>query len=140
VIVVCDGNGTLAELQAWLDDNGGTEAIDFCSDLTWSNNFNGITNSCGATGSVTVLFTVTDSCGLSSSSAGTFTIIDNVAPEFNETLPADVTVECDSVPAAETLTASDTCSDATVTYNETRVDGSCSSNYILTRTWIATDE
>ena len=57
-----------------------------------------------------------------------------------ETLPADETVECDAVPAQVTLTATDSCGDATVTTSETRTDGNCPNSYTLTRTWIATDE
>ncbi|MCQ0113155.1 hypothetical protein, partial [Zhouia amylolytica] len=34
----------------------------------------------------------------------------------------------------------DTCSNASVTYNEVRTDGACPNAYTLTRTWIATDE
>ncbi|MEZ4856149.1 MAG: hypothetical protein R2812_06720 [Gelidibacter sp.] len=139
ITVECDGNGNLAELQAWLDNHGGATAFDTCSEITWTNNFNGLTTTCGNTASATVLFTVTDECGLSSSSSGVFTIIDTTAPTFNEALPADLTVECDAVPTAETLTATDNCGDATVTFNETRNDGSCPSNYTLVRTWTATD-
>jgi hypothetical protein len=47
--------------------------------------------------------------------------------------PVNVTVECNAVPAAATLTATDNC-DATpvVTYNESRTNGNCPSNYTLT--------
>ncbi|MEZ4857174.1 MAG: hypothetical protein R2812_11950, partial [Gelidibacter sp.] len=82
ITVECDGNGNLAELQAWLDNHGGATAFDTCSEITWTNNFNGLTTTCGNTASATVLFTVTDECGLSSSSSGVFTIIDTTAPTF----------------------------------------------------------
>src|SRR5690606_25592339 len=55
-------------------------------------------------------------------------------------LPANITYSCSSeVPAAATLTATDNCGTATVSFNETRVDGSCANSYILTRIWTATD-
>ncbi|MDT0559707.1 hypothetical protein RM697_13720, partial [Ichthyenterobacterium sp. W332] len=57
-----------------------------------------------------------------------------------EALPADETVECDAVPTEATLTATDNCGIATVTFLETRVDGSCTNNYTLTRTWTASDD
>jgi hypothetical protein len=57
-----------------------------------------------------------------------------------EALPGNITVECDEVPAAVTLTATDNCGEAVVTFEEVRTDGTCPFSYILTRTWIATDE
>ena len=56
-----------------------------------------------------------------------------------EALPADATVECDAVPTAEVLTASDNCGTAIVSYVEVRTDGVCPSSYSLARTWTATD-
>ncbi|MBK7342562.1 MAG: hypothetical protein IPJ06_05305 [Saprospiraceae bacterium] len=54
--------------------------------------------------------------------------------------PADITVECDAVPVAEVVTATDNCDlDVQVTYNQVRTDGSCPDTYTLTRTWIAID-
>ena len=67
------------------------------------------------------------------------TVSDNTAPVL--TVPGDVAVECDAVPAVGTASATDNCDgDVTVTYDgETRVDGSCADSYTLTRTWTATD-
>ncbi|TJY34024.1 gliding motility-associated C-terminal domain-containing protein [Pontimicrobium aquaticum] len=137
--VQCDGLGNDIALQDWLNANGGASATDDCSTITWSNDFTGLSDNCGATGSATVTFTVSDSCGNESSTTATFTIEDITAPTFVEALPENVTVECDAVPTAETLTATDNCGDATVTFNETRNDGDCESNYTLVRTWTATD-
>ncbi|MCO4820793.1 MAG: gliding motility-associated C-terminal domain-containing protein [Flavobacteriaceae bacterium] len=135
----CDGSGNAAALQAWLDNNGGASASDNCSAIAWDNDFNGLSDDCGATGSTTVTFTVTDGCGNSSSTTATFSIEDNTVPTFNETLPSEVTEECDAITSPATLTASDSCGEATVTFNEIRTDGSCDSNYTLERTWTATD-
>ncbi|MDY2588552.1 HYR-like domain-containing protein, partial [Winogradskyella aquimaris] len=74
---------------------------------------------CGDTKTITRTWTATDACGNSVSADQTITVIDTTAPSFNEALPADATVECDAVPTAETLTASDNCGTATVTFNET---------------------
>ena len=50
------------------------------------------------------------------------------------------TVECDAVPAAVTLTATDNCdTPATVTASDSRTDGACPNSYAITRTWTATD-
>ena len=71
------------------------------------------------------------------------TIDDSTAPEFTS-FPADVTVECDAVPAVAdlgSLAAADNCSDSAVIeyLGEVRTDGSCEDTYTLTRTWRATD-
>src|SRR5690606_26336229 len=138
--VECDGAGNTADLTAWLANNGGAVATDTCGDVTWSNDFTGLSDECGATGSATVVFTATDECGNTSTTTATFTIVDTTAPVFDST-PGDITVECDSVPAADVLTATDSCSGvATVTYNgEVMTPGSCVGEYTLTRTWTASD-
>ncbi len=110
------------------------------------------TGNCGAT--VVRTYTVTeygDTNGNGIRDLGEDTVLNSVActqditvrdttdPVFVETLPADITVECNAVPAPETLTATDNCGTATVTFAETRTDGSCASDYSLERTWTATD-
>ena len=57
-----------------------------------------------------------------------------------ETLTEEITVECSDLEPAETLTATDDCSNATVTFEEVRTDGDCANNYTLERTWTATDD
>src|SRR5690606_33177164 len=81
----------------------------------------------------------TDACGLTTTHTQTITVEDSTAPVFVETLPTDITVSCDAIPAAAVLTATDNCGSATVSFTETSTSGSCANNYILTREWIATD-
>ncbi|RAR46597.1 HYR-like domain-containing protein, partial [Flavobacterium lacus] len=69
----------------------------------------------------------------------TITVQDTTAPAFVEELPMDMTVECDAVPMAVTLTATDNCGSASVGYNQVRNNGNCPSNYTLVRTWTAMD-
>ncbi|WP_223551993.1 HYR domain-containing protein, partial [Aestuariivivens sp. NBU2969] len=57
--VECDGSGNAADLNAWLSSNGGAVASDTCGGVTWSNDYNALSDDCGATGSVTVIFTAT---------------------------------------------------------------------------------
>ncbi len=71
--------------------------------------------------------------------AQTLTVQDTTTPTFVEALPTNATVACDAIPTADTLTATDNCGTATVTFAETRTDGNCPSNYTLERTWTATD-
>ncbi|WP_345274121.1 gliding motility-associated C-terminal domain-containing protein, partial [Flaviramulus aquimarinus] len=68
------------------------------------------------------------------------TITDAEAPTFVETPPGDDTFECDNVPDAEELTATDPCGNVDIVFTETRTDGTCDSNYTLERKWVAIDE
>src|SRR5690606_21527982 len=51
--VESDGNGNAAALNAWLESNGGATATD-ANGVTWSNDFDALSDLCGATGSATV--------------------------------------------------------------------------------------
>ncbi|MBC8644604.1 hypothetical protein H9W95_12720 [Flavobacterium lindanitolerans] len=54
-------------------------------------------------------------------------------------MPSNITAACGNIPTAATLTATDACGSATVTFAETRTDGACAGSYTLTRKWTATD-
>ncbi|WP_143097909.1 gliding motility-associated C-terminal domain-containing protein [Chitinophaga sp. CF118] len=87
-------------------------------------------------------WTATDRCGLTTSAQQTITVVDKTAPVFTTSAPANVTVNCDAVPAAVNLTAKDDCAGLmTVAPTEVRVDqpGACTSNYQLIRTWVVSD-
>ncbi|WP_423735331.1 gliding motility-associated C-terminal domain-containing protein [Chitinophaga caseinilytica] len=90
-------------------------------------------------------WTATDLCGNSATFVQTLTVEDRTAPVFTMPTPADVTVNCDEIPAQPDLTAIDNCSPAgkvTVLKNENRnpIPGACANNYLLIRTWTAIDE
>ncbi len=87
---------------------------------------------------LTRTWTATDACGNTSSKTQVITVQDTQAPVLSDA-PADATVECNAVPAAAILTATDNCSTPVVTYSEVRTDGDCPNRYTLTRTWTATD-
>ncbi|WP_418509810.1 hypothetical protein, partial [Corallibacter sp.] len=117
--VECDGLGNTAELNAWLNSNGGATATDDCSAVVWTNNFNTLSDDCGETGSATVQFTATDGCGNISTTSATFTIEDTTPPTI-DIEPSDLTVECgpsneqqldDWIHNHGGATASDQCSD-----------------------------
>uniref|UniRef100_UPI0035160174 HYR-like domain-containing protein n=1 Tax=uncultured Winogradskyella sp. TaxID=395353 RepID=UPI0035160174 len=129
VTVECDAVPTAETLTA--SDNCGTATVDFNETTT--------AGTCDNDYTLTRTWTATDACGNETVHTQTITVQDTVAPTFNETLPTDVTVECDAVPTAETLTASDNCGTATVDFNETTTPGACDNEYTLTRTWTATD-
>ena len=89
---------------------------------------------------LTRTWTVTDGSDNTTTETQVLIVQDTSAPTFVEALPADTTVECDSVPAMAVLTATDNCDLApAVTSGEERTDGTCADSYTLTRTWTTTD-
>ena len=91
---------------------------------------------------ITRTWTATDRCGLSVSASQTITIQDTKAPVFTTPAPADITVDCDKVPAKTDLTANDDCAgEIIIPVVEVRQDipGSCANSYLLIRTWTAKD-
>ena len=84
-------------------------------------------------------WTVKDACNNNVQFDQVIKVVDNTAPVL--TIPADVTVECDSIPQVGTPTATDNCDqEVTIVYNgEEKVEGSCTNSYVLKRTWTATD-
>jgi|GEM_PF-756745 len=92
-IVECDGQGNSIDFNNWLNNHGGAQTSDACSNVTWTTNYSPLSNGCGATGSTTVLFFATDACGNSISSTASFTIVDHLAPVISQ--PAhDTILEC----------------------------------------------
>ena len=147
--VECDGTGNLTELNDWLNSHAGAQASDASGEVTWSDDFDGLTPGCGATGAATVSFTATDECGSSTSTSATFTIVDSNPPDL-DTSAEDLTVECDGTGNQAELdnwlltrggaTASDTC--GTVAWSddfEGLVPG-CGATGSATVTFTATDE
>ncbi|MGH1437781.1 MAG: hypothetical protein ACRBG0_25310, partial [Lewinella sp.] len=88
-----------------------TVSADPCFPLVLT--FNDVTADNGCIRTVTRTYTITDDRGQSSSCDQTFTFtVDTEDPVFVEALPMDMTVECDAVPAAAVLTATDNCTSA----------------------------
>jgi hypothetical protein len=88
----------------------------------------------------TVSLQVTSGPGCPSSCQVRVMVEDLVAPRFTTACPQDVTVECDAIPAAPAMAATDDCDTSVeIGFSEQRTGGSCPSNYVLTRTWTATD-
>ncbi|WNM18414.1 HYR-like domain-containing protein [Flavobacterium capsici] len=137
IIVECDGQGNQTALNDWLLNNGGAIASDECSNITWTNNFNALSNDCSA--AVTVIFTATDECLNSSSTSATFTVNDTQNPIINQ-LPAESTINCPATPEFAQATATDNCDDnVLLTSNDVTTPGQCAGSYSVTRTWTATD-
>jgi ribosomal protein S26 len=114
-------------------------ASDNCGDATVTIDETITNGSCDNEYTLIRVWTASDNCGNEVVHTQTITVQDTTAPEFNEALPADIDAECDAVPAAETLTVTDSCGDATVIFEEVITDGACIGDYIIERTWTATD-
>jgi hypothetical protein len=80
--VDCDGAGNTAAIAAWLADFAGATADDACGTVTWTNNYTGLSDLCGATGTALVMFTATDECLNTSTTTATVTIRDITPPSL----------------------------------------------------------
>jgi len=89
----CSSPNQQHDLLLWLDSRGGAQASDACGEVIWSNNYTGLSDGCGVTGSATVIFTAADQCGNSNTSVATMTIHDTVAPVI-DFAPQDTTIIC----------------------------------------------
>lgn len=89
---------------------------------------------------LTRMWTASDVCGNTRTATQRINVIDSQLPNFTS-VPSNVTVQCDNIPAVATPAATDNCdTDVTITYNgETRTNGTCLNNYTLTRRWTASD-
>ncbi|MEM6515253.1 MAG: gliding motility-associated C-terminal domain-containing protein [Bacteroidota bacterium] len=81
-----------------------------------------------------------DECGNTVEHTQNITVVDTTEPGFSQNLPGDITVECDEVPEAPTVTADDNCGPATVIFTENSTFGDCPFDEVIERTWVATDE
>lgn len=69
----------------------------------------------------------------------TITVEHTTPPVFEGPLPTEATFECMAEPPA-TLSATDNCGQAVVTFVEGKTDGDCPYDYLLTPTWTATEK
>jgi len=136
--VECDGNGNITELQDWLNSNGGALVMGGIP-LTWTNNYTSLYG-IGCQREAEVTFYATDACGNSILTKATFTIEDTTQPVFTGGLPQDtIILNCEDLDDVPVLVATDNCdSNVDVDFKEIR-RGANPTNYILERTWTATD-
>jgi len=116
-------------------------ATDNCSTPVKSHVGDATTNqTCVNRKTVTRTYRATDASGNSATCAQAITVFDNVLPVFTS-VPANVTVQCNSVPGVSNPTASDGCGGSvSIVYNgQTVSNQTCADSYLLTRLWTATD-
>ncbi len=132
ITVECDAVPPATTLTA-TDNCDADPTIVFVEDTTLG--------SCTGEYTLTRTWTVTDDCNNQAQCVQVVTVEDTTPPEFDQLCPADITVECDNIPTAPTLTATDNCDPApTVTFNETTTPGNCDQEFVITRTWSTTDD
>lgn len=86
---------------------------------------------------LTRIWTAVDACGNTATASQIITVVDTNGPVLSA-VPANVTVNCESIPNATSITAADDCSGAVnVAYNEQVNLGICP--YTIVRTWSAVD-
>jgi hypothetical protein len=120
--------------------SGVVTATDNCSTPSVSASVDVITpGSCSGSFIITRTWTATDQCGNSATASQIITVSDYIAPVLSG-MPFNTTVQCNAIPAAATVTATDNCDvNLIITLNEISIPGSCPNTYTLVRTWTATD-
>ena len=121
-----------AAAELFISDNCGIQTqtvVDVESDRTCDNKL-----------TITRTWTAIDNSNNTTTYSQIITVKDSIAPTFDSnTLPQNITVSCDAIPAFDLLTATDNCSAVTVDTLQTITAGTCANNYTITRTWTATD-
>ena len=122
--VECDGSGNSAALENWLSTNGGVSATDNCGTVTWTNDYEGLSDDCAMTGSATVTFTATDECGNASTTSATFSIEDTTPPAINAM--ASISMDCEEYDEGEAYgSCDDACGSCSLTWVDAPVSGGC---------------
>ncbi len=140
----CDGSGNTADIAAWI---AGVTANDACDGaLPVSNDYTGLSDDCGETGSATVTFSVTDACGNLATIIRTVTVEDTTPPTFT-TDPGDATFECDGSGNTADIAAwlasaaaADDCGSVIVTHDYTGLSDDCGETGTATVTFTAEDD
>jgi hypothetical protein len=89
---------------------------------------------------VTRTWTATDACGNASTATAVYFIYDNTAPVFDQTFE-NITVSCSSnMPSPIEATATDACSNATVTMSSETLESDACGNQVVLVTYVAVDE
>ncbi len=151
--ITCPGNQTANNIAGTCSSNVTySSAVTGVPEPVVTYNFSGATSGNGNgngsgspfnAGITTVTLTATNNCAVSNCSF-TVTVVDVEAPVI--TCPSDLTVNCQDNNSSATTgvaTATDNCSAVTITQTQTSTQtatGSGHYNYLISRTWTATDE
>ncbi|MEP6647804.1 MAG: hypothetical protein ABJC12_12015, partial [Saprospiraceae bacterium] len=147
--IECSAAGQNIILQNWLNKRGGATSTDVCGNIIWSNNYSSLSNDCGSSGNVSVVFKATDDCGNFTTTQATFSIEDHVAPNILS-LARDTSIEC-GTPNQDSIIqmwlaqnggafASDICSNVAWSNNYSALSAACGASGNAIVTFIATDD
>jgi hypothetical protein len=96
--------------------------------------------SCAGSYTITRTWTAIDSCGNVSPGVSQTIAVTDATPPVISGAPLSLTAECDNVPAAAGVIATDACDPMpALSHSDTVTLGLCPNNYIITRVWTATD-
>ena len=128
------------ECSEYPDNNIYIDATDDCGGVTISYMDTEVSGGCvQPVGMYMRTYTVTDECGNSSMFEQFLRLVDTTAPVL--TIPADYTIECDQAIVYDDASAEDNCDgDVAAELVVEIVEGDCSQNYQIKRTWTATDD
>jgi type IX secretion system substrate protein len=148
ITIECNAADQQVSIQAWIASHGEALANDNCGNVTWTNDFAGLSDQCGDTGSADVTFSITDECGNISTTKAVLTVQDTKAPVIEKT-PQDISVECDDPDRDDMIqdwlsniagaTATDLCGEITWTNNYTEPAEDCEGQTTEEVTFTATD-
>lgn len=127
--VACDAIPEAAVVSA--GDNCSDAVVEYAEQIT--------AGSCVGEARLDRTWTATDACGNQFAQTQVVTVVDEAPPVLSG-VPAGDTVECDSVPEAAVVSATDNCSPAPVQFGESTTPGACQGEGVLTRTWSAADD
>ena len=119
IIVPANSAGCMDDITYGGAGTGAATAVDACGDVTITYSDAIAPGDCPAEMTITRTWTAVDACGNESECDQTIMVLDTQAPDLM--CAADITIECDeSTDPANTgvSTATDECSDVTVTYQE----------------------
>jgi len=106
LLLDCHRNGEVdAVIQQWLDDAGGAQVFDHSGEVSFSYDFNSLSNDCnGLGGSAEVTFTATDKWGNQSTRTAQLVAIDTIAPAWVQN-PVPFVFQCGDENAWDNLDA-----------------------------------
>jgi large repetitive protein len=136
VITACPADASydcLADVPA--PNTSLVSATDNCSDVSIAL-LSEVTDGDECAGTIIRTYRATDECGNFTDCVQVISYNDNVAPVFNNP-PVSMYVDCANIPAPESVTATDNCSEVTITYTQFMASGGCIG--VIVRTFTATD-
>ncbi|MBK9985114.1 MAG: hypothetical protein IPP15_22615 [Saprospiraceae bacterium] len=147
-------NGSTLDVQCYGQDPNWDLPVFGVSDVTTTDNCIGAVTvtfaqviedqgTCATDGYIDLFrltWTATDECGNSSTAFLLMALIDTIPPVIHG-IPADITVNCDSIPLPPTIVfATDECLCACVLFvSETQPVAGCADGQVILRTWTAKD-